>query len=249
MLKTLSHATLIIAGLLSTQALAWNNDMTLQETKQLSLAQSKLTTLAVESGSGFLNIIGSDTDEVTVKAEIYQYEPHNNYCLSLEQNAKTAQLIANNCNNKSNSNYENQTRIDLTVSVPSSFMLEINDGSGAIEIENTADTTIHDGSGKIVVNMISGPLTIEDGSGSIDVTNITGKVEIHDGSGSIDLSNSNADVLIHDGSGNIDVEQTTGSVTISDGSGGIYVNQAQSFKLVADGSGRVKVKNVQNTKL
>jgi DUF4097 and DUF4098 domain-containing protein YvlB len=249
MLNTISRATLLLAGLLSTQALAWSNDMSLQETKQPTLTHSQLTTLAVQSGAGFLNIVGSNTDTVTVKAEIYQNEPHDDYCLSLDQNAQIAQLIANNCDTNSSSNYKNQTRIDLTVSVPSSFKLNIKDGSGEIDINNTADTAIRDGSGKIVVSMINGSLTIEDGSGAIDVANIKGNVNINDGSGSIGLLNSTGDVTIHDGSGNIDVEDTSGSVTITDGSGGIYVNKAESFTLLADGSGRVKVKNVENTKL
>lgn len=245
MTNTFKRLTLLSAILLSTQALAWNSELTLQETKKLTLDGKSLSTLNVEAGSGFLNIAGSDTNSVTVKAEIYQEEPHDNYCLSLKQRAKSAELIANSCDNYD----KNPTRIDLTVSIPRTFKLNINDGSGSIEIENTADTTIHDGSGKIVVNMISGSLTIEDGSGSIDATNIKGNVEIHDGSGRIDLVKSTGDVSIHDGSGNIDVEDTSGSVTITDGSGGIYVNKAKSFTLLADGSGRVKVKNVENTKL
>lgn len=245
MTNTFTRLTLIVAALLSAQTLAWNDDMALQDTKQLTLDAQSLTTLNVEAGSGFLNIVGSDTAAITVKAEIYQYAAHDNYCLSLKQRAKSAELIANSCDNYD----KNPTRIDLTVSIPRTFKLNINDGSGSIEIENTADTTIHDGSGKIVVNMISGSLTIEDGSGSIDAKNIKGNVEIHDGSGSIDLVKSTGDVSIHDGSGNIDVEDTSGSVTITDGSGGIYVNKAKSFTLLADGSGRVKVKNVESTKL
>ncbi|NNG41504.1 hypothetical protein HJP15_00865 [Pseudoalteromonas sp. NEC-BIFX-2020_002] len=245
MINIFTRLTLISAVLVSTQAFAWNNDMTLQNTKQLTLDAQSLTALKVEAGSGFLNIVGSDTTAITVKAEIYQYEAHDNYCLNLANKGTTAQLTANNCN----SNNDQQTRIDLTVALPKTFSLNITDGSGAILIENTAATKIHDGSGAINVDTIKGDLIIEDGSGGITVNNVSGTVDIHDGSGSIDLTNTLSDVKVHDGSGNINIENVDGDVSVTDGSGGIYVDTAASFTLVADGSGRVKIKNVQKQTL
>ena len=245
MTNTFTRLTLIVAALLSAQTLAWNDDMALQDTKQLTLDAQSLTTLNVEAGSGFLNIVGSDTAAITVKAEIYQYEAHDNYCLNLEKQGTAAKLTANNCNN----NNDQQTRIDLTVALPKTFSLDITDGSGAILIENTAATKILDGSGEIQLRNITGGLSIEDGSGTIEARNISGNVNIQDGSGSIELVNSEKNVKISDGSGNINVENTQGDVTISDGSGGITVNKAASFTLLSDGSGSVKVNNVPKQNL
>ncbi|MCQ8878372.1 hypothetical protein NQT69_10215 [Pseudoalteromonas shioyasakiensis] len=246
MSNTFTRLTLISAVLLSTQALAWNNDMTLQDTQQLTLDAQSLTALNVEAGSGFLNIVGSDTDSITVKAEIYQYEAHNNYCLNLVKKVIAAKLTANNCDNNNN---EQQTRIDLTVSLPKTLTLNITDGSGAISVDNASATTIHDGSGEIQVRNIKGDLDIEDGSGAIEARNITGNVDIHDGSGSIKLVNSKQNVKISDGSGNITVKNTQGNVTIADGSGGINVDKAASFTLLSDGSGSVTVNNVPKQNL
>lgn len=241
MINVFKRMTLIGAILVSANALAWNNGLTLQDTKKLSLDAKSLTALNVEAGAGFLTIVGNQTDSINVKAEIYQYEAHSNYCLSLKNKNDLAELIANNCKNN-----KEQTRIDLTVSIPKTYQLHITDGSGAISIENTASTSIVDGSGEINIKNLAGMLTIEDGSGAIKAHNIDGKIVINDGSGSIELANSNSDVKIHDGSGNIDVTNTLGAVTITDGSGGIYVDTAQSFTLIADGSGRVKIENVEN---
>lgn len=241
-----TRVTLIGAVLVSAQALAWwNNDMTLQDTKQLTLDTQSLTALNVEAGAGFLTIVGTETDSITVKAEIYQYEAHKNYCLNLAKQGTAAKLTANNCNNSN----DQQTRIDLTVSIPKAFTLDITDGSGAIAIENTATTTIHDGSGEIQVRNIAGDLDIEDGSGAIEARNITGNVNIHDGSGSIELLNSEQNVKISDGSGSIYVKNTQGDVSISDGSGGITVDKAASFTLLSDGSGSVTVNNVPKQNL
>lgn len=240
MINAFTRLTLISAALLSAQAFAWNNEMRLQDTKQLTLDAQSLSVLNVEAGSGFLHIVGSNTDTVTVKAEIYQDEAHDNYCLTLDKSGNSARLTANNCD----SNNNQPTRIDLTVSIPKTFTLDITDGSGDISIENAATTKINDGSGAIKINNISGQLTIEDGSGAITASNITDNVNIHDGSGSIELANTQGDVIIHDGSGSIDVQNIGGNVTVSDGSGGIYVNKAASFTLLADGSGSVTIKNV-----
>lgn len=245
MTNTFTRLTLISAALLSAQTLAWNNDMTLQDTKQLTLDAKSLTALNVEAGAGFLNIVGTDTAAITVKAEIYQYEAHDNYCLNLANEGTTAQLTANNCN----SNNDQQTRIDLTVALPKTFSLDITDGSGAILIENTAATKIHDGSGEIQLRNITGDLNIEDGSGAIEARNISGNVNIQDGSGSIELVNSEKNVKISDGSGNINVKNIQGDVSISDGSGGITVDKAASFTLLSDGSGSVKVNNVPKQNL
>ncbi|TMN73354.1 hypothetical protein CWB85_04355 [Pseudoalteromonas sp. S1727] len=244
MINTFTRLTLIGAALLSAQTLAWNDDMTLQNTKQLTLDATSTSELNVEAGAGFLNIVGSDTDSITVKAEIYQHQAHNNYCLNLAKKNTAATLTADNCNNN-----EQQTRIDLTVSLPKTMTLNITDGSGAISIDTTSATKIHDGSGEIHVRNIAGTLDIHDGSGSIEARNITGNVDIQDGSGSIYLVNSQQNVKISDGSGNITVKNTQGNVTISDGSGGINVDKAASFTLLSDGSGSVAINNVPKQNL
>ena len=239
MLSTVKTLSLIAAGLLSAQTFAWG-DMPLQETKNLTLDAASLSALKVEAGSGFLHITGTDGDEVSVKAEIYQEKPHDEYCLTLEAKDKSAALSAGQCEYQTNK----QTRIDLTVAIPRSFNVDVHDGSGEIIISKVADTVINDGSGSITANDIAGRLEINDGSGSIDARNISGDIKIHDGSGNIDVVKAQGNIEVHDGSGGIDLNDISGDVVVSDGSGSIRVDNAANFELLTDGSGSVKVTNI-----
>jgi DUF4097 and DUF4098 domain-containing protein YvlB len=239
MLSTVKTLSLIAAGLLSAQTFAWG-DMPLQNTKNLTLNAKSLSALKVEAGSGFLHITGSDTDEVTVKAEIYQDQPHDEYCLGLEAKGSNAELSAGQCDYHTNK----QTRIDLTVSIPRSFNVNVHDGSGEIIIRKAANTVINDGSGSIEAIDIQGTLEINDGSGSINVRNVSRDIKIHDGSGNIDVAHTQGNINVHDGSGGIDLNDIAGDVVISDGSGSIRVDKAANFELLSDGSGSVNVTNI-----
>lgn len=239
MLSTVKTLSLIAAGLLSAQTFAWG-EMPLQATKNLTLDAASLSALKVEAGSGFLHITGSDNDQVTVKAEIYQEKPHDEYCLTLEAKGKRAALGAGQCEYQTNK----QTRIDLTVSIPRSFNVDVHDGSGEIIISKVANTVINDGSGSITANDITGTLEINDGSGSIDVRNVSHDIKIHDGSGNINVAKAQGNIEVHDGSGGIDLNDISGDVVVSDGSGSIRVDTAANFELLSDGSGSVKVTNI-----
>ncbi|MGI9236959.1 MAG: hypothetical protein ACR2QZ_06155 [Woeseiaceae bacterium] len=113
-------------------------------------------------------------------------------------------------------------RIDLKISVPAGMALEIDDGSGSIELRDiAADVSIDDGSGSIQVHGVAS-LSIDDGSGSIDITSAAGDVAIVDGSGSIKVRSVGGSVSIDDGSGSITVSDVESDlIIVDDGSGGV----------------------------
>lgn len=158
--------------------------------------------------------------------------------------------------------------LDLTVDVPESLAVEIEDGSGSITVRAVAGLAIDDGSGSIDVRDIRGDLEIDDGSGEIEVlgvgggvvvddgsgaihiTGVSGSVQVSDGSGEIVLRDIDGGVLIvEDGSGGIDISGVGASVVIDeDGSGGISVSDVEGdFTLRRDGSGSVSVDNVRGS--
>lgn len=196
------------------------SELTLQKTENLELGIDKITDFMIEAGSGKLKVVASDSDSIEVIAEIYQRDAHNDYCLDLKKVGHKAKLESASCN------HNRDTRIDLTIAVPQDLHLDVEDGSGSINISGVAS------------------LKLKDGSGSINIRNVKGKVEIDDGSGSIDIKHVENDVSIDDGSGSIHVRNVSGKVTVSDGSGSINVNKADSFELLSDGSGSVNVDNI-----
>jgi len=196
------------------------DEFTLQKTENIKLSTDSINDFIIEAGSGKLKVIATDSDSIEVVAEIYQRKAHNDYCLNLKKVGNKAKLESASCN------HNRDTRIDLTIEVPQRLHLDVDDGSGSINISGVAS------------------LKLKDGSGSITISKVNGKVEIDDGSGSIDIKHVNNDVSIDDGSGSIHVRDVSGKVTVSDGSGSINVNKADSFELLSDGSGSVNIDNI-----
>jgi hypothetical protein len=125
------------------------------------------------------------------------------------------------------------TRFDVTVTVPDSVLVEIEDGSGDIDVRDVAGVRVTDGSGDVDVAGVSGDLVVsDDGSGDLDLSDVAGAVEIES-----------------DGSGDITVGDVGGDVRIgSDGSGSIRVsNVAGDFEVGSDGSGNISHNNVGGT--
>lgn len=136
-------------------------------------------------------------------------------------------------------------RLDFAVTLPAGLPVEIEDGSGLMQVANTGATTIEDGSGSIEIRSVRGPLEVSDGSGSIDIDGVSGPVTIEDGSGEILIRNTGA-IEIEDGSGSISISHADGNVRIrEDGSGSIVVRSARGRVMVdEDGSGSIHVTDV-----
>ena len=123
-----------------------------------------------------------------------------------------------------------QAGIDLVVEVPDSLALDVEDGSGSLEIRNVGALDVRDGSGEMTIEHVGGSLTIRDGSGTVRVDDVRGAVEIP-----------------ADGSGTLEIRRVAGSVRIdSKGSGSVDVDDvAGSFTVRSKGSGSVTYRNVQ----
>ena len=214
---------------------------TLQDTQELGLQVTASGRFFIDAGAGSLTVNGSSTAQaIRVGTEIYQVEPHDDYTLTLEADEDgVARLVAK-------TEGFNNDYIDLTISVPESLQLIINDSSGSITVRDLAnDLNIDDGSGSITISRIGGAVTMNDGSGSIRADRIAGSLDIEDGSGSITANDIGAAVAINDGSGSITVRDAGGVVTVSDGSGSITVNGAADFELLDDSSGSVNLSDIR----
>ncbi|HEU5184001.1 MAG TPA: hypothetical protein VFU01_05495 [Gemmatimonadaceae bacterium] len=119
---------------------------------------------------------------------------------------------------------DNPPSLDLTVNVPSTIPVEIEDSSGEMRVHGTGALEIRDGSGAIEIREVGGALRVEDGSGGVEIENVRGDVTVEDGSGEIDVRDVTGSVSLRDGSGSITARGVGGSVhVLRDGSGGIRV--------------------------
>lgn len=223
----MKRKAILFAAIFLTGSLAFSA----QETKTLSLAAEGITQLEIDSGAGFLKVQGVEgLKAIEVKAEILArgvdekdmkkfIEDHIK--LTLENKGGRAVLVSEVKERLFFSFHDVQ--IDLTVNIPEKMDLNVDDGSGRIEISSIAgNLNIEDGSGGIQVEDIQGDVEINDGSGEIEVKEITGNVSIEDGSGSMTVLNVGGNVTVDDGSGSIDVDGVGKDLILKDtGSGSV----------------------------
>ncbi len=217
----------------------------LQETRELELSIAPDGLLSINAGAGSMALEGEPGSEaIRVTAEIYQVEPNDHYTLRLETTEDgSARLVAIAGDRRA----PGSDRIDLSIRVPDSLRIDVNDGSGSLRIENLrARLEIEDGSGSMDISGIDADVVVDDGSGSIRLVDIGGSVEIEDGSGSMTIERVAGDLAIDDGAGSITARDIGGTVSVDDGSGSINVHDAGDFELIDDGSGSVNLDNIRS---
>jgi len=214
--------------------------------KKLTLDAEHLKSFDIEAGAGSLSIVGVDgQNDIQVDAEILTSKDRN-FTLTLEKSGNEAQLVAEH---HSHIGFwiGSSPRINLVITMPKHLALDIDDGSGDIEIRDINNNIVlDDGSGSTTLTSIKGDVRIDDGSGDLTAQNIHGSVYLDDGSGELTIANIIGDVEVVDGSGDLSVESATGLVTIDDGSGDIEVNTAGSLKIIDSGSGDLDINNIKS---
>ena len=110
--------------------------------------------------------------------------------------------------------------IGLAVRTPSGTGIELEDGSGSLQVEDAGgDVRVEDGSGSLRIEGVRGDVHLEDRSGSVAVSGVTGSVIVgEDGSGSLRIEDVGGSVRIGDpGSGGVSIEDVEGDLTVEQG--------------------------------
>jgi hypothetical protein len=202
-----------------------------QETRELSLDASGITSIDIDAGAGSLEVRGdADADAITVSAlirvparsdEKAKKIIESDLRLSLDRSGDKAVL---NAYFESGAwSWGDSPTVSLEVNIPKQIGLEIDDGSGSVKIwDVTGNIEIDDGSGSLTMNNVGGDIRIEDGSGSVSVDGVGGDISIDDGSGSITVRNVRGSVIVDDGSGGINISDVDADLIIEDdGSGSL----------------------------
>jgi hypothetical protein len=223
MTQPIACTLILAAGLVASPVLA--DDCAHKAEREAALDAGGARSVRIEAAAGELRIEGK-TGQTRVEARGIA-------CASSEQVLGQIRLNATRQGDVivvkvvipegSSWGWNEQARLDLTVTVPRIMPLDVDDGSGSAEIAHVGNLTVRDGSGELSVTDVAGDLRIDDGSGSIEVAGVTGNVRLSDGSGSIRVRDVGGSVTVEeDGSGSIDVAGVKGDFTVShDGSGGI----------------------------
>ena len=227
---------------------------TVERAQDLGLPITDIKILQITCVAGFLEVYGVDgTDHIRVTAtvKISGISPDKlsdflarHVRLSLKKRSHKAILESTF---KDQHLMKADAKIDLTVRVPKSMQVQIDDGSGSIDVSDLdANLKIEDDSGSIRIRDIQGNIDVEDGSGKIDITDIRGDLEVRDGSGSIQVDTVRGDVRLVDGSGQITLKDIDGNLAIRDGSGGIeIINVTRDVLIKEAGSGTLDIDGVK----
>lgn len=202
--------------------------------------------LVLDQRSGDLSVVGQDDrDNVEIVAELRS----NRLSEDRDEAAvKSLRLGVNSIDDSAGrilAGLDNPPRgyyVDVTIFVPSSMTMDIEDSSGDARVENIAGLSFRDDSGDLEIEGIGGNVFIADKSGDIDIRGVAGDVELDDRSGDIEIDDVDGDVDLDDRSGDIEVDDVSGTVTVSDRSGDITIDNAGDVDIVSDGSGDVTIR-------
>lgn len=137
--------------------------------------------------------------------------------------------------------------IDLTVGVPKTATLKIEDSSGDMHVNDVQAATIADSSGDQTIERIAGDLEVSDSSGEIKIAEVGGGLRLRDSSGDVDIDRVQGDVTVTvDSSGDLDIRRVTGGVHIlDDSSGEIEIADVKHDVVIdEDSSGSIRVQDV-----
>lgn len=254
-IKDISMQKIIVTVLfLSFSTFAWGD---ISESRELHLDATGLSVLRVDTGAGSLDIRGvPGANSIDVKAIIEVDTSsdkkakkilESDVTLTLERDGDKAVLKA--ASDAHSFFGGSNVMINLEITTPENMNLDIDDGSGSIDVQSiVGNVAIDDGSGSIDMQSIGGNVVIDDGSGSITIRDIGGDLAIDDGSGGIDIEMVNGEVNVDDGSGSLDIRNIGGTVFIRDGSGGISVNDLKSDLIIREsGSGSLVINGVKGS--
>ncbi len=251
-MRSILKFAVIVAAIVPAAASAQWRDDAYSSPRNATVNASGAKRIEIEASAGFLRVKGVSGSEVKITgvARASAQRLLSEIRLIAERRGEVVYIKADieEHNNSWGDNY--YRGLDLTIDVPSNIEMEIEDGSGDIEISGTAGLRLTDGSGSIELSNIGGPVKIEDGSGEIQMRNIRGNVEVNDGSGEIVVRGVTGNFIVDDdGSGSIEGYDVSGSFTVrNDGSGGIKADGVGGdLSVRSKGSGSVNYYNVKGT--
>ena len=130
--------------------------------RSVSLPAAGVTSVRINTEGGSLKVTGrSGITEVSVTGTAYARNQGDLEDLQIVTRTDGAEIII-----EVDTSWD--TKLDVTVEIPDSFQVEIDDSSGTIEVSNVAGLRLRDGSGSIEVSGVSGDVVVdEDGSGDI----------------------------------------------------------------------------------
>jgi DUF4097 and DUF4098 domain-containing protein YvlB len=191
--------------------------------------------LFVEIGRGSVKVVATDTTESSVEVSGRDAES-----VRVEQAGDQISVMAP----KQRSGFlAGDSRLDVTVTVPTDSDLAVRTGSAGITVDGVVATSqLRSGSGDVRVDTLGGPAVIETGSGDIRVDEARSELRIKSGSGDINVGHAGSSVAVSTGSGDVEIGTSSGPTAVKTGSGNLEVAEARADVSLTTGSGDLVVR-------
>lgn len=234
---TLSVVALSLAGSAAAQ-----EECRYEAQRSATISTAGARSLLVEAGAGSLSVEGRPgLTEVRVRGRACASSEALLASLDVDADRRGDVVRVVTAEVESGFRNDEYARLHLVIEVPAGIEAEISDGSGSAEIRDLGATRIHDGSGALLIEDITGLLEIEDGSGEVVVLGVAGDVVVEDGSGDLRIADVRGSVSIDDGSGGIHLARVGRNARVDDSSGDIEVDEVGGdFVVSNDSSGSIR---------
>jgi hypothetical protein len=191
--------------------------------QQLELTANGLTSLIINNKVGTIDVIGTNTSNITVRADIKVTNISSDKLnLKLEAQGDQANLDAF---------FTGQFlamgsgEINLTISMPEDLVLELHHDDGDIKISNLAKgTVIFNKNGDMYLNQLLGDIFISNEDGNAQIEDVEGKVTINNKNGDLSVQRINGSVIIDAGWGALNLNEVANDAYIVQQSSNKKVN-------------------------
>jgi len=245
-ITTLALASL---GVSATAAESQRSDLRAERAARVNAAGARLAriearagNLRVEGRAGLTEIQARGTAYASSRALLEQIR------LVAERRGDVAYIVVEMPEMRGDWGDDEHAALDLTVEVPKTLTLEVDDRSGDVEIRGVGPLELDDNSGDVTIEDVEGRLRVRDGSGELRIRNVRGDVTLADGSGGVRLHTIRGSVTVdRDGSGEFEAQDVTGSVRIeAKGSGSVEVaGIGGDFVVDRKGTGSIEFRDVR----
>ena len=132
--------------------------------------------------------------------------------------------------------------IDIDVALPAGIRLDVNTGSGDVELSDREGLVeVDTGSGDVEIGVAAGGLDVNTGSGDMIIDTARHDVVLDAGSGDIFVGGIGGNCRISTGSGDVTVRKVAGDIGVGTGSGDVEINNSMGAVKAGTGSGDVDV--------
>ena len=188
----------------------------------------------VEIGSGDVQVLATDTDQVVVDIAGRDAEH-----VVVEQEGTSVRVVAR----MRTGFLSGFSGLTVQVTAPRGSSLGTRLGSAGVRVEGLLDHAhLQTGSGQVVLDEVAQDALVKTGSGEVAVRSVGGETEIKTGSGDIGVGHLRGPARLSTGSGDIEVGRADAPISFKTGSGDIVVRDAHGGQAqLSAGSGHLEV--------